>query len=89
MARDPRNYDAWFDYLKLEESVSGADAVRAVYARAVQHVPPVAVKMHWCRYIYLWINWAIYEELHAGVLLPRSALGCLCTWWAWCCDPGR
>ncbi|KAI4792548.1 hypothetical protein KUCAC02_033310 [Chaenocephalus aceratus] len=35
---NPHNYDAWFDYLRLE-------------------------KRHWKRYIYLWINYALYEEL--------------------------
>ena len=66
MAQQPNNYDAWFDYIKLEESVSGADTVRAVYERAVAQLPPSQVKLHWQRYIYLWINYAVYEELHAG-----------------------
>lgn len=66
VAQQPNNYDTWFDYLKLEESVSSADTVRSVYERAVANRPPTTVKLHWCRYIYLWINYAIYEELHAG-----------------------
>ena len=44
------------------------DAVRKVYDRAVQQVPPTEEKRHWRRYIYLWINYAFYEELHANDL---------------------
>jgi crooked neck len=66
VAQNPSNYDTWFDYLKLEEAVSSADQVRAVYERAIALLPPSNQKIHWCRYIYLWINYAAYEELHAG-----------------------
>ena len=69
VANNPHNYDAWFDYLRLmeseeEENDSGAsDSVREVYERAIANVPPAAHKRHWRRYIYLWINYALYEEL--------------------------
>ncbi|EPY73299.1 crooked neck-like 1 protein-like protein [Camelus ferus] len=62
---NPHNYDAWFDYLRLVESDAEAEAVREVYERAVAHVPPVPEKRHWRRYIYLWVNYALYEELEA------------------------
>ena len=39
------------------------DKVRDVYERAIANVPPVAEKKYWRRYIYLWINYALYEEL--------------------------
>lgn len=60
---NPHNYDAWFDYLRLLESDADADAVREVYERAIANVPPTHEKRHWRRYIYLWINYALYEEL--------------------------
>lgn len=63
VATNPLNYDSWFDYIKLEESLSGPDVVRSVYERAVANIPISNQKMHWCRYIYLWIYYAIYEEL--------------------------
>lgn len=66
VAANPLNYDAWFDYVKLEESLSGPDVVRGVYERAVENIPPLATKLHWCRYIYLWIYYAVYEELGVG-----------------------
>ena len=41
--------------------------MREVYERAIANVPPVQEKRHWKRYIYLWINYALYEELEAKV----------------------
>jgi crooked neck len=62
---DIYDYDAWFDFIRLEENESDAAAVREVYNRAVACVPPVLEKRYWRRYVYLWINYAIYEELTA------------------------
>ncbi|KAE8601163.1 hypothetical protein XENTR_v10013561 [Xenopus tropicalis] len=62
---NPHNYDAWFDYLRLVESDADPDTVREVYERAIANVPPTKEKRHWKRYIYLWINYALYEELEA------------------------
>ena len=64
---NPNNYDAWFDYLRLMESEAEPDAVREVYERAIANVPPAEEKRLWRRYIYLWINYALYEELIAKV----------------------
>ncbi|XP_067361097.1 crooked neck-like protein 1 [Channa argus] len=60
---NPHNYDAWFDYLRLVESEADSDTVREVYERAIANIPPIQEKRHWRRYIYLWINYALYEEL--------------------------
>lgn len=62
---DPLNYDVWFDYIRLEESNGTLEKVRDVYERAIAHPPPVVEKRFWRRYIYLWINYAMYEELTA------------------------
>ncbi|NWR58565.1 CRNL1 protein, partial [Bucorvus abyssinicus] len=62
---NPHNYDAWFDYLRLVESDADAETVREVYERAIANVPAIQEKRHWKRYIYLWINYALYEELEA------------------------
>ncbi|GAO18172.1 uncharacterized protein UV8b_01247 [Ustilaginoidea virens] len=58
-----KNYDAWFDYAGLEETSRDADRIRDVYERAIAQVPPTHEKRHWRRYIYLWIFYAIWEEL--------------------------
>ncbi|ORX53650.1 TPR-like protein [Hesseltinella vesiculosa] len=58
-----KNYDVWFDYCKLEESVGEVDRIRDVYERAIGQVPPADEKRFWRRYIYLWINYALFEEL--------------------------
>eukprot|EP00752_Nemacystus_decipiens_P007357 g6579.t1 len=61
----PLDYDNWFDYLRLEESTGDLDRTREVYERAIANVPPVVEKRYWRRYIYLWINYALFEELQA------------------------
>ncbi|KAL5009397.1 hypothetical protein ScPMuIL_014978 [Solemya velum] len=60
---NPKNYDAWFDYLRLLEEDESIDQVRDTYERAISNIPPSREKRHWRRYIYLWINYALYEEL--------------------------
>ena len=57
------NYDAWFDYIRLMEAESTQDDVREVYERAISNIPPSQEKRFWRRYIYLWIYYALYEEL--------------------------
>ncbi|CAK8538023.1 unnamed protein product [Lathyrus sativus] len=64
--KNPLNYDSWFDYIRLEESVGNKGRTREVYERAIANVPPAEEKRYWQRYIYLWINYALYEELDAG-----------------------
>lgn len=66
VGKNPMNYDIWFDYIRLEESVGNKARVREVYERAIANVPPAEEKRYWQRYIYLWINYALYEELDAG-----------------------
>ena len=39
--------------------------MRDTYERAVAHTPPAAEKRFWQRYIYLWVNYALWEELAA------------------------
>ncbi|KAJ9514841.1 hypothetical protein QJQ45_028615, partial [Haematococcus lacustris] len=75
---NPLNYDAWFDYVKLEEEAGDTDKIREqqdpepcaaqVYERAVANLPPANEKRYWQRYIYLWIKYALYEELGTGDL---------------------
>ncbi|EME49137.1 hypothetical protein DOTSEDRAFT_68009 [Dothistroma septosporum NZE10] len=60
---NPKNYDAWFDYARLEEAGQDPERVRDVYERAIAQIPPSHEKRHWRRYIYLWIFYALYEEL--------------------------
>jgi hypothetical protein len=46
---------------------------REVYERAVENIPPIQEKRYWRRYIYLWLSYAIFEELHGGEI-PLSYL---------------
>ncbi|XP_065202866.1 crooked neck-like protein 1 [Planococcus citri] len=63
--QNPMNYDAWFDYLEIVESEGNFEVIRDSYEKAIANVPPVKGKQFWRRYIYLWINYAIFEELTA------------------------
>lgn len=60
---NPKNYDAWIDYARLEETAGDVGRVRDVYERAIAQIPPTQEKRHWRRYIYLWIFYALYEEM--------------------------
>ena len=62
---NPASYDTWFDYLRLEEAAGTHASIRDLYERAIANVPPAQEKSFWKRYIYLWINYALYEELEA------------------------
>ncbi|CAM8904518.1 unnamed protein product [Rhodiola kirilowii] len=64
--KNPLNYDTWFDYIRLEENVGNNDRTREVYERAIANVPPAEEKRYWQQYIYIWINYELYEELDAG-----------------------
>lgn len=63
VANNPTNYDAWFDFLRLVENEGNTDTIRETYERAIANVPPSKDKNFWRRYIYLWINYALYEEI--------------------------
>eukprot|EP00929_Paragymnodinium_shiwhaense_P113045 TRINITY_DN8130_c0_g1_i1.p1 TRINITY_DN8130_c0_g1~~TRINITY_DN8130_c0_g1_i1.p1 ORF type:complete len:681 (+),score=245.95 TRINITY_DN8130_c0_g1_i1:204-2246(+) len=63
---NPRNYDTWFDYVKLEENCNDVARTREVYERAIANRPPVMEKRFWRRYIYLWLYYAQFEELQTG-----------------------
>jgi len=65
ISKNPLSYDTWFDYVRLEESAGDMAKTREVYERAIANVPPANEKRFWQRYIYLWINYALYEELEA------------------------
>eukprot|EP00126_Sphaerothecum_destruens_P001087 Sdes_comp13110_c0_seq1m3054 len=57
------NYDTWFDYLRLMETNASVEETREVYERAIANVPPSQEKRFWRRYIYLWIFYALFEEV--------------------------
>jgi crooked neck len=37
-----------------------------VYERAISNIPPILEKRYWRRYVYLWISYAVFEELSAS-----------------------
>ena len=58
-------HPAWLDHSKLYHTHSPGPALQ-VYERAISNVPPAPEKRYWQRYIYLWIKYALFEELEAG-----------------------
>ena len=54
VSMNPLNYDSWFDYIRLEESVGNKERVTKVYERAIANAPSSEEKRYWQRYIYLW-----------------------------------
>lgn len=88
LSHDSRNYDVWFDYARLEEGAlrtlreegdEGEEAailrVREVYERAVAQVPPGTEKRHWRRYIFLWLDYALFEEIETKVRSDSCEVG--------------
>lgn len=71
---DPLDYDGWFEFAKLEEDHGDTAAVRDIYERAVANIPPAEEKQYWKRYIYLWIYYAVFEELQTGDLERASKI---------------
>lgn len=49
-----------------DDLVAARKRVRSVYERAVANVPPSQEKRHWRRYVFLWLNFALFEELDVG-----------------------
>ncbi|KAL5554716.1 hypothetical protein UlMin_042117 [Ulmus minor] len=77
MRKSPPNYDTWFDYIRLEESMGKKERIRKVFERAIANVSPTEEKWYW-QFMHLYfvanflfvfictINYAIYEELDVG-----------------------
>ncbi|KAH8822833.1 hypothetical protein DL96DRAFT_1619438 [Flagelloscypha sp. PMI_526] len=80
LSQDRHNYDVWFDYARLEESAfndvqiegvtkaeeeEAMSRVREIYEQAISNVPPGREKRHWRRYIFLWLDYALWEEIEA------------------------
>lgn len=55
----------WFDLTRLEENYGTIESTREAYEKAITNIPPIAEKKYWRRYIFLWINYAVYEEYNA------------------------
>ena len=54
------------EHLSDEHDEPSLSRVRDVYERAIANVPPAPDKRLWRRYIYLWLRYAVFEELVAG-----------------------
>ncbi|KAL5545067.1 hypothetical protein UlMin_008851 [Ulmus minor] len=75
--KSPPNYDTWFDYIRLEESMGTKERIRKVFERVIANVSPTEEKWYWpfmhlyfvANFLFAFIctiNYAIYEELDIG-----------------------
>ncbi|KAJ7701919.1 hypothetical protein B0H17DRAFT_1157680 [Mycena rosella] len=60
LAQDERNYD---DLRNEDKEIDASVHVRGVYERAVSQLPPGDEKRHWRRYMFLWLDYALLEEV--------------------------
>lgn len=64
VAQDPRDYDAWWDYVKLMENDGQESEIVDLLKSAVLTSPKHTIKLaSWRRYIFLWIKLAWNQEL--------------------------
>ena len=78
IANDKYNYDHWFDYCRLEETDGTLETCRDVYERAIANIPLIQEKKYWSRYIYLWIYYAVFEELQAEDAVRTREVYAMC-----------
>jgi len=71
---DALNYDVWFDYIRLEEAEGEVDRARELFERAIAQVPPSSEKRSWRRYVFLWIKYAVFEELDCNDIVRARAV---------------
>ena len=80
---DNRNYDAWLDYARMEEeawkSLRGGNGTsteetdnqgkrtQEIYERAIAQLPLGKEKRDWRRYIFVWLRYAMFEEMERKV----------------------
>lgn len=50
---------------QASETTETRNRIRDLYERAIAQVPPTHDKRHWRRYIFLWLNYALFEEMDA------------------------
>lgn len=65
LAENPLEYGAWFEYTQLVEGMGDNKQTRKLYGRALANPPASHNKLLWKDYIYLWIHYAVFEELKA------------------------
>ncbi|KAJ7247256.1 hypothetical protein C8J57DRAFT_1475806 [Mycena rebaudengoi] len=60
----------------VEEEAAAAGRIREVYECAVLQVPPSGEKRHWRRYIFLWLDYVLFEEIETKVGALDYARAC-------------
>lgn len=71
---EPYNYEAWYDFIRLAESRNDIESTRSVFERAVAKPPLISEKRCWRRYVYIWIDYAVFEELTCEDVVRAKAV---------------
>jgi crooked neck len=71
VAAEPDVVDNWFDYIRMEEAANQVEKVRDLYERAIAQAPAKQKRL-WRRYIYLWLNYAVFEEEQGNLDRSRA-----------------
>lgn len=66
------DYDTWFKLITLEENEYSQSStndkqhkrIMQVYENAISNKPEIQTKLAWSRYIYIWLSYAAWIELH-------------------------
>ncbi|QRG38390.1 hypothetical protein FDK38_002798 [Candidozyma auris] len=62
VTKNPRDYNAWWEYIKAEEH-SSVETLRDLFRRSISTHPEEKYKsLLWRRYVFLWIKFALWEE---------------------------
>jgi crooked neck len=71
LEQDSTDYDTWWAYISLLDD-QPLQVKRDTFEKAVSNPPKSSEKVHWKRYIFLWIRYAIFEELAGEVERARD-----------------
>ncbi|ODV81060.1 Pre-mRNA-splicing factor CLF1 [Suhomyces tanzawaensis NRRL Y-17324] len=67
LKEDAQDYDSWWAYISILEQQGDIIAVREAFENAIKNLPTDKNKsLKWRRYIYLWIKYALWEEISLG-----------------------
>ncbi|KAG5400151.1 hypothetical protein IGI04_014758, partial [Brassica rapa subsp. trilocularis] len=76
--KNPLNYDSWFDYVMLEETVGNKDRIREIYEMAIANIPPAEEKRYSQTHIYLcdlFVEWLTILKIFVFYVTSIRAYG--------------
>ncbi|GEQ70983.1 hypothetical protein JCM33374_g4664 [Metschnikowia sp. JCM 33374] len=79
VAENTRDYDAWWEYAKLQELTLGLSYAIELLTKAVETFPLDEFKStSWRRYVFLWVKLALYTEYSVKDILKAREVWLKC-----------